>query len=199
MGNSFVLASGSASRQAMLRDAGVSFEIRVPDVDEAAAKLSLIKDGASPEVTALALANLKAVSASVTLADEFVLGADQILECEGRLFSKATGEKEARNTLIALRGKSHRLISAAVLARNGAPLWRSVEAAELTMRDFSDSFLDAYLAAEGRALLGSVGCYRIEGMGARLFSSVSGDQFVVRGMPLLAVLGALRTHGVLTT
>lgn len=182
----------------MLTGAAVRFEKIVPDVDEAAAKQKLLTERAGPEAIAAALAELKAVAVSVNIPGAVVLGSDQILECDGQLFTKAMDIAGARETLRALRGKSHRLISAAVLAREGAAIWRATETAYMTMRNFSEAFLDQYLAVEGEHILGSVGCYRIEAMGAQLFSEVKGDQFVVRGMPLLPVIEALRAEGIAT-
>ncbi len=180
----------------MLAGAEIRFEKIVPNVDEAATKEKLRAQSATPEAIAAALAELKAVAMSANIPGAVVLGSDQILECEGRLFTKAVDMHGARETLRALRGKSHRLISAAVLARDGAAIWRATENAYMTLRSFSEEFLEQYLAVEGEHILGSVGCYRIEAMGVQLFSEVRGDQFVVRGMPLLPVLEALRAEGV---
>jgi septum formation protein len=190
-----VLASGSASRQAMLRAAGVLFEPVVPEVDEEAIKESLLAEGQPPRAIADALAELKAVRVSSRVPHETVLGADQVLVCDGRLFSKAGTVDEARTVLQQLRGKRHELITAAVLARAGTPIWRSVETAELWMRDFSDVFLDAYLGEVGEAVLGAVGCYHVEGPGVQLFARVTGDHFAIRGLPMLPLLGALREQG----
>jgi septum formation protein len=191
-----VLASGSASRQAMLRAAGIGFEVLVPQVDEDSARESLLAEGADAAAVAEALAELKATHISIRVPERLVLGADQVLVCEGRLFSKANSPEGARDVLKALRGKPHRLVSAAVMARGGVPLWRAVDSAELWVRDFSDAFLEHYLARAGEAILGSVGCYHIEGEGVQLFARVSGDQFTIRGLPLLPLLAALRDNGV---
>ena len=123
--------------------------------------------------------------------------ADQILASGERIFSKALDETEARETLLALRGCSHELISAAVLARAGHAIWRRTETATMHMREFSNEFLDEYLSAEIPEILGSVGCYRIEGRGAQLFSEISSDHFCIRGLPLIALLAALRVEGAL--
>jgi septum formation protein len=192
-----ILASGSASRREMLRAANIPFEIVLPDVDEDAVKAELMKEGADSARVAASLAEIKAVHVSRGRGGAFVLGADQVLDCEGRSFSKAASRDEARAALKALRGRKHRLISAAVLARDGTPVWRDSQSAELWMRDFSDDFLEDYLEAEGDTLLASVGCYRIEGRGVQLFASVSGDSFVIRGLPLLDVLAALREFHIL--
>ena len=128
-----------------------------------------------------------------------VLGADQLLVCGEKIFAKARDEGEARETLRALRGREHELISAAMVARGGVIVWRHVDHARLWMRDFSDAFLDAYMTAEMPDILGSVGCYRIEGQGAQLFSRVQGDHFSIRGLPLIPVLQALRGAGALAS
>ena len=190
-----ILASGSSSRRAMLEAACVAFTAQTPRVDEEALKADM--NGLLAEEIADALAEAKALEVSTRHPDALVLGSDQMLVCEGRMFSKCTNAAEARETLRHLRGREHELISAAVIAKASKPVWRHSERALMTMRDFSDGFLDDYLAAELPDALGSVGVYRIEGRGAQLFDSVTGDQFCIRGLPLLAVLAALRAMGAL--
>ena len=192
-----VLASLSESRKIMLRAAGVAFEAAAPDVDEDALKRALLAKGAGTSALAQALADAKALGVRGAVHDALVLGADQILDCGGRIFGKVASQDEARATLRALKGRTHRLISAAALARNGEIVWRHSDSAELSMREFSGEFLESYLSAEGEAILGSAGCYRIEGRGAQLFERVSGDYFTIRGLPLLNVLAALRDLGAL--
>ena len=194
-----VLASGSASRQAMLRAAGVPCEIMVPQVEEGVARQALLAEGAAGREVADALAELKATHISARRPEALVLGADQVLVCDGRLFSKAASRQEARTVLQSLRGKRHQLISAVVLAKAGGPIWHAADTADLWMRDFSDAFLDGYLERAGAAILGSVGCYHIEGEGVQLFARVRGDQFTIRGLPLLPLLAALRENGVIAT
>ena len=191
-----VLASKSAARRAVLEGAGVPFETAVAGVDEDAVKASLLAEGATPRDVADALAELKAIRIS-RARPEFVVGADQTLELEGRLYDKANTLEEARERLKALRGKPHKLHSAVVVAKDGSPIWREVVTAKLTMRDFSDAFLEDYLAQEGQEALGSVGCYRLEGPGAQLFSKIDGDYFAILGLPLLGLLDLLRRHRVL--
>jgi septum formation protein len=188
----FILASTSASRRRMLEAAGVEFIAMAPDVEEAPLKDRLIGEGADAPSIAHALAQAKAVAVSRHHPDALVLGADQILLAGGTIFSKASSGTEARTILRTLRGCEHELISAAVIVRDGVVLWQRTDMTRLTMRNFSDVFLDAYMTAEMPAILGSVGCYRIEGRGAQLFSSVKGDHFCIRGLPLIAVLEALR-------
>jgi septum formation protein len=189
-----ILASASAARAAMLRAAGLEFEIERPSVDEEAVKASLRAEGLAPREQADALAELKAISVSRRRRG-LVIGADQMLALEGEVFDKPADREEARAHLMRLRGKQHALITAAVIARDGAPLWRRIETPKLTMRNFSDQFLDRYLDAAGGDVLASVGAYQLEGLGAQLFDSVEGDYFSILGLPLLAVLAFLRTHG----
>jgi septum formation protein len=190
-----VLASKSAARRAMLTEAGVAFSVRVADVDEDAVKA--VHDPADAAGLALELAQAKALAVSRQDADAWVLGADQTLGFDGGLVSKAASLGEARARLAAMRGKVHQLHSGAALARNGQIVWSGLDTASLRMRRFSDSFLDAYLTAEGEALLACVGSYRLEGMGAQLFEAVDGDYFTVLGLPLWPVLAELRLAGVL--
>lgn len=192
-----VLASSSTSRRIILEAAGVPFTVAVPNIDEDAIR-SLLTNGSNDGYRiADDLAQAKAVSVSAHLREALVLGADQVLVCEGQMLNKVLTEAEARQTLLALSGREHQLISAAVIARDGAALWRRTEVATLRMRHLSTDFLDRYMAAEMPEVLGSVGCYRIEGRGVQLFTEVAGDQFCIRGLPLLPVLAALRDFGVL--
>ena len=194
-----ILASSSSSRRMMLEAAGVPFTVIVPNVDEDAITQVLEAKGADAGDVADALAEAKAVAVSEQHADALVLGADQVLRCGERLVNKAGDKTQAKATLLALRDAEHELISAAVIARAGVPIWRRSENARMRMRDFSEAFLDDYLTVEVPDILGSVGCYRIEGRGAQLFADVKGDQFCIRGLPLLAVLGALRQLGALAS
>ena len=192
-----VLASKSAARRAVLDGAGVPYEATVAGVDEDAVKASLLAEGCGPREVADALAELKAIRVSRGRPD-FVIGADQTLDLDGRFYDKVDDVAAARDRLRELRGKIHRLHSAVVVAREGAPIWREVVTATLTMRDFSDGFLERYLAEEGGQALGSVGCYRLEGPGAQLFSKIEGDYFAILGLPLLGLLDLLRRHGALS-
>ena len=191
---SVILASKSAARRAVLDGAGVSYEALVAGVDEDAVKASLLAEGAGPRDIADALAELKAIRVSRGRR-EFVIGSDQTLDLDGQLYDKADSVEAARERLKLLRGKTHRLHSAVVVAKAGTPIWREVVTASLTMREFSDAFLEAYLASEGPHALGSVGCYRLEGPGAQLFSKIEGDYFAILGLPLMGLLDLLRRHG----
>jgi len=190
------LASKSPARAKLLADAGVVFDTVSPGVDEQAVKEGLLAEGACPRDMADALAELKAVRAS-SRRPGLVIGADQTLDLDDVLVDKAETLAEAREWLTELRGKSHVLHSAVVVARDGQPIWREIKSAKLRMRSFSDEFLDDYLAREGEAILGSVGCYRIEGLGLQLFERVDGDHFTIVGLPMLGLLDLLRRHGAL--
>ena len=197
MAQNLILASESASRKAMLSAAGVPFTAIAAHIDETAILQSMQAAGAPPRDIADALAELKAVKISRSAPGALVLGGDQMLECEGRLFEKARTVAEARETLLTLRGKKHKLISAAVIARDGAAIWRHIDDATLTMRNFSDAFLEEYVAKAGPILTSGVGAYESEGLGLQLFSVIRGDSYTIRGMPLLPILEALRNYGVI--
>lgn len=190
-----ILASKSTARRAMLDSAGVPFSVQVADVDEDAVKA--VHDPADAAGLAVELARVKALTVSRRDSDAWVLGADQTLAFDGGLVSKAGSMDEARTRLGRMRGRTHSLHSGAALARNGQIVWSGVDSVAMRMRDFSDAFLDAYLAAEGEALLSSVGSYRLEGLGSQLFEAVEGDYFTVLGLPLWPVLAELRRAGVL--
>jgi septum formation protein len=193
-----ILASRSAARAEVLRRAGVRFEVVAAGVDEAAVKAAMRAEGAPARDVADALAELKAQRIGARIQDRLVLGADQVLVCDGRLYDKPGDLAEARAQLAALRGRRHELLSAAVVFEGGRPVWRHIGRAELVMRPFSNAFLDEYLAAEGDAALTSVGSYRLEDRGAQLFARVDGDIFIVMGLPLLPLLDFLRSRGVVT-
>jgi septum formation protein len=192
-----VLASASAARRAMLEASGVPFAVDPANVDETAIKEAMRAEGAPAADIATMLAELKAQQVSHRHAGAVVLGADQVLECEGRLYDKPGSVEAARVQLLSLKGRTHRLISAAVVALDGQRIWHHVEEARLTVRDFSDSFLDDYLDAVGREVCASVGAYQIEGRGAQLFSAVKGDHFTIMGLPLLPLLAFLRERRIL--
>ena len=194
---SVVLASKSVARRAVLQGTGVPFDIAGSGVDEDAVKLALLARGATPREVAEALAELKAVAVSKTRA-EFVIGADQTLDLGGQLYDKVESLDAARERLLLLRGQTHMLHSAVVVAKDGASIWRDTVSATMVMRNFSDVFLEDYLAVEGEAALGSVGCYRLEALGAQLFSRIDGDYFSILGLPLMGLLDLLRQHKVIT-
>ncbi len=193
--SSVVLASKSAVRSRLLAAAGIDFEAIDSGVDEAAAKADLA--GRTPDAVATALADAKALAGSALRPDALVIGADQTLDFEGRLFDKAANLGEARARLAMLRGRSHRLHAGAAVARDGKVLWRKCASSTLSMREFSDAWLDAYLARNPGPALSSVGGYELEGEGVQLFDRIIGDYFAILGLPLLGLLGCLRKEGVL--
>lgn len=192
-----VLASASKARARLLEAAGLRLIIDPAAIDEAEIRMSLVGEGARARDIADALAALKAVRISNRHPGRLVLGADQVLACDDKLFEKPQDLAQARTQLIALSGKAHRLISAAAAARDGAVIWRHVASARLQMRPLSTDFIEAYLAAAGASVLSSVGAYALEGLGAQLFSRVEGDYFTVIGLPLLPLLEFLRSQRVI--
>lgn len=195
-----VLASGSASRRAMLEAAGVLFDVSPASVDEDAAKASLTQAGTSPRDMADALAELKAVKVSMREPQALVLGSDSLVVLDdGTVLDKPASREEAADHLRRMSGKRHRIYSAAVIAEGGRAAWREVDRADLFVRPLSEGFIERYLDAEWPAIAGCVGCFRIEGIGAQLFARIDGSQFTVLGMPLLPVLDYLRVRGVLAS
>ena len=194
-----ILASASAARAALLRAAGVEFGVVPAAINEGSLKRESRCAGASAIGCAAALAAAKAIVVSRRHPEALVIGADQLLVMGDVWFDKPADVAAARRQLEALRGRTHVLATAACVVRSGSlpPLWQATSSPELTMRQFSDAFLDAYIAAEGEALLGSVGAYRLEGRGVQLFSRISGDNFAILGLPLLELLGFLRQRGAL--
>jgi septum formation protein len=197
--SAIVLASGSATRQRLLRAAGVPFTVDVAQIDEAGVIESLTAERAPARDVADLLAELKAIKVSARHPQAFVIGADQVLSLGAELFQKPGTRAGARAQLKRLSGRTHVLSSAVSVAREGSVIWRTVAEARLAMRDFSDAFLDAYLADAGEDILGSVGAYHVEGLGIQLFSRIEGDTFTILGLPLVPLLDFLRLHGMLKT
>jgi septum formation protein len=192
-----ILASASASRRALLVAAGLRFDVRPANLDEAAIKLAALAEGMAARDAALRLAEAKARYVARGAPDGLVIGADQILVCADEWFDKPADVAEAREQLRALRGRAHVLATAVVCWQGERCVWRHVAEPRLVMREFSDAFLDAYLAAEGKDVTGTVGCYRLEGHGVHLFEAVEGEHSAVLGLPLLPLLAFLRERGVL--
>ena len=191
-----ILASKSAARQALLKGARVPFEAMGAALDEEDVKDDLLAHGLDPKAMALALAQAKAVETSKVV-DGLVIGADQTLDLDGELVGKAADLGAARERLKSLRGRRHQLHSATAAAKDGELLWDDVRSAALTMRAFSDSWLDGYLERNGDAAIHSVGCYQLEGEGVQLFERIDGDYFTILGLPLPPLLRFLRGQGVL--
>ncbi len=196
-----LLASASPYRRKMLQDAGLSFDVATASVDEAALKREFLARTPKPAAGAIAsaLAQAKAEAVSRTHRDALVIGADQVLIAGDDLLDKPGSAAAARAQLARLRGKTHRLISAVSLARAGAVFWTHVDEANLTLREFSDTFLDGYVAEAGERLAGIVGAYEIEGRGIQLFDRVEGDHFTIIGLPLVPLLAELRSRGVMAS
>ena len=191
-----VLASASRVRLELLLRAGVSARAESARVDEGEVRASLRAEKAVVEDAAETLAELKARKVSRHALNALVIGADQILDCDGAWFDKPPDRPRAAADLRALSGKRHSLATAVCVVCNGVRLWHHRESARLTMRPLGDAFIEAYLDAIGEDALASVGPYQLEGLGAQLFSRVEGDYFTILGLPLLPLLEFLRNHGV---
>lgn len=193
-----ILASQSASRAAILRGAGLAFEVVPARIDETTLIEGLQAEGAKPRDIADALAEAKTMKVARNAPSEaIVVGADQLLVCEGRIFEKPRDRIEAKAHLAFLSGKTHELVGGACGARAGAIIWRHVGTAKLTMRQMDEAAIEDYLDSAGEAVLSTVGCYQLEALGAHLMHRVEGDFFSILGLPLLPVLDFLRTQGAL--
>jgi len=189
-----ILASASPIRRRILQDAGLAFSVRVSDVDEVAIKQehSLKKTPLTEIVKILALAKARAVDARP---HDIIIGADQIMEMDGKVFDKPKDMDEARARLLVFRGRAHRLIGAVACVQKDKPDWAHISTVTLKARDFSDGFIDGYLKSEGQGILKTVGAYKFEGRGAQLFEQVDGDFFSILGLSLLPLLAYLRQTG----
>ncbi|NLH79724.1 MAG: septum formation protein Maf [Phyllobacteriaceae bacterium] len=195
MPKSLVLASRSASRITLLGEAGLAFAAEASGVDERAVEAPLLAAGADPGAIALRLACAKALDVASRRPDALVLGCDQTLGLDGERFVKPADRTAARAQLSRLRGRTHELHSAMALAEGDRIVWHDVAVARMTMRPFSDAFLDDYCDRAGDAVLSSVGCYQLEGLGVTLFEAIEGDYFTILGLPLLPLLAELRRIG----
>ena len=192
-----VLASGSTARARLLAAAGVVAESDPARLDEGAIKRECRHAGESAADCAIRLAEAKARAVAPRHPGRLVLGADQLLDCDGEWFDKPKDLADARRQLLALRGRTHELATAATVLRDGEAVWRWVTRARVAMRRFSDRFLDGYLAAMGDRVLTTVGGYELEGSGVQLMAEVDGDYFAILGLPLLPLLSFLRESGAL--
>lgn len=191
-----MLASASQVRAKLLTAAGVPHVIDPAQVDEDEIKHALRLEGAPPSLVAETLAETKAQQVSNRHAESLVIGADQVLALGDRLFDKPADLPGARDQLLTLRGHRHTLYAGICVVQRGRRIWHTNNAAHLTVRNFSDTFLDEYLTAVGPAACQSVGGYQLEGLGAQLFSRIEGDYFTILGLPLLPLLDFLRGHDV---
>jgi septum formation protein len=192
-----VLASASATRRRLLAEAGIEAEARPAPIDERALEAPLLAVGATPRDIAVALAAAKALATSEAVPGALVIGADQTLDCDGERMTKPSDMDAARQQLLKLSGRSHRLHSAVACARDGTILWQHVESPTLTMRKLPPDDIARYLAAVGEDALASVGAYQLEGRGIQLFERIDGDFFAILGLPLLPLLAFLRSERVL--
>ena len=197
MTDQIILASGSEIRQTLLRNANIPFESVLPRVDEEMIKMSLQAEEAHPRDIADALAEAKARKVSQKNPGKLVIGCDQVLDFDGQVLSKPESPDEARAQLKAMRGKTHRLLSAAVIYKDAEPLWRHVGVVRLTMRDFSDAYLDDYVERNWDSIRWSVGAYKIEEEGIRLMARTEGDYFTILGLPMVELVNYLIVRGVL--
>lgn len=197
MTDQIILASGSEIRQTLLRNANIPFESVLPRVDEEMIKMSLQAEEANPRDIADALAEAKARKVSQKNPGKLVIGCDQVLDFDGQVLSKPESPDEARAQLKAMRGKTHRLLSAAVICKDAEPLWRHVGVVRLTMRDFSDAYLDDYVDRNWDSIRWSVGAYKIEEEGIRLMARTEGDYFTILGLPMVELVNYLIVRGVL--
>ncbi|WP_022703716.1 Maf family protein [Pseudorhodobacter ferrugineus] len=194
-----ILASSSETRQRLLSAAGLTFAHVAARIDEDAIRASLEADGAKPLDIADLLAEMKARKLAEKHFDALVLGCDQVLDFKGKSWGKPASKDDAIHQLTQLRGQTHHLLSAIVAYHQGEPVWRHVGKARLTMHEFSDEWLASYVIRNWDGIRHSAGCYLLEGEGVRLFSAVDGDYFTILGLPLLPLLGYLRTRGFIVT
>ncbi|WP_149747871.1 Maf-like protein [Rhizobium sp. RU35A] len=197
MSQPLVLASSSPFRRQLMENAGLSFTARAAVIDERAIEADLHRRGAGPEQVALELARAKALDVARHYPGAFVIGSDQTMSLGERVYHKPASRDEARDVLLSLSGKTHHLNSGVAILRDGTLLWEEVAKASLTVRELSPAFIDRYLDRVGDRALTSVGGYQLEGEGIQLFSAIDGDYFTILGLPMLSLLQALRTLGVI--
>ena len=199
MKQKIILASESKIRRKLLLQAEVNFQSIAAKIDEDTIKESLKNEDAKPKDISDTLAEYKAIRVANNFPTDIIIGCDQILVCNNEIISKARTLNEAKETLKLLRGKSHQLLSSAVIYDNNKPVWRTTSRAQLFMRDFTDEYLEYYIKTSGTDILSSVGCYLLENNGVNLFNRIQGDYFTVLGFPLLEVLDFLRKRELIKT
>ena len=190
-----LLASGSETRLTLLKNAGLAVTALPPRIDEVTIRAALEAEGAHPRDIADALAEMKARKISEKHQEALVLGCDQVLEFDRRTYGKPDTPESALAQLRMLRGQKHRLLSALVIYDHGKPVWRHVGRADLTMRHFSDDWLEGYVARNWESIRHAAGCYKLEEEGIRLFSAIEGDYFTILGLPILPLLQWLELRG----
>lgn len=195
MAETLVLASASPSRRMLMENAGLKFQAVAAQIDERAVEREIEHRALGPDELALELACSKALEVSGRFPQALIIGCDQTMSLGQQVFHKPADRAEARANLLLLRGRTHRLNSGVALVRGGREIWRNLSTADLSMREFSDAFLEDYLVRCGDDVMKSVGCYQLEGIGIQLFNSISGDYFTILGLPLLPLLEQLRTLG----
>lgn len=197
MTSELILASASASRRMLMRNAGLTFSSVPADIDERAIDTGLEANGAAPETIALELAKAKAIAVSLSHPDAFVIGSDQTMSLGNRIYHKAKDMEEAHANLLSLSGKTHLLNCGVALAKSGTVLWETVSIARMNVRELSADYVSRYLERAGSPVLSSVGAYQLEGEGIQLFSSIEGDYFTILGLPLLPLLTKMRALGLI--
>ncbi|SMY07195.1 Maf family protein [Flavimaricola marinus] len=199
MSEPLILASGSQIRATLLRNAGLTFTTETPRVDEEAIKAALLAEAASPRDIADTLAEMKAAKVAARHPEAIVIGCDQVLEFDRALLSKADSPDTAIDQITAMRGKTHRLLSAVVLYQDAKPIWRHVGTVRLTMHAMSDDWIADYVSRNWDSIRHAVGAYKLEQEGVRMFSRVEGDYFTVLGLPLLDLLSYLQLRGTVSS